>query len=147
MPVILQGPKGEIQVLALFDEGSAVTLVDRAMAGKLGLKSVSSTISLNGLNNTPLEVKILGVADCSVSGLSSKNFHLLRGVYVIGNLKLPIQQLTSEVINSFKHLQDLDIAAYPSEAPKILIGQDNCKLIVSRELKIALLFCIKSVFF
>ena len=92
IPIIVQGPKDKCRILALLDEGSAVSLIDRTIAGKIGLKSVSSTITLSGLNDTPSEIKILGVADCSVSSLVGAEFYSLRGVYVVGNLKFYLQE-------------------------------------------------------
>ena len=50
-------------------------------------------------------------------------------------MSLPVQSLGLDILD-YDHLRNLDIKTYSSESPKILLGQDNWELIVSREVRV-----------
>ena len=131
----MQGPKSSCEVLAFFDEGSTISLIDRGLAKIIGVTGVKSSIVLSGVNDTDLNVKISSKVNCSISSSYFSKFHKLNGIFVVEGLSLPIQSLGLDILD-YDHLRNLDIKTYSSESPKILLGQDNWELIVSREVRV-----------
>ena len=135
IPVILKGPRGCIKVLAFLDDGSTVSLIDHKVSKSLGLHVRKTTVTLSGLNNTHLRVNVAGLIDCKISGIKNVETFDLKSAYAIDNLDLPSQKLEIENVNRYHHLQDLEINPLGGEVPRILLGQDNWRLIVSREIR------------
>ena len=59
---------------------------------------------------------------------------IIKGALTLKNLKLPIQSVPSKLIYNLNSEKKIPLKPYKNAEPKILIGQDNWKLIVSREL-------------
>ncbi|XP_076660987.1 uncharacterized protein LOC143364626 [Halictus rubicundus] len=61
--------------------------------------------------------------------------HSVQNVQTVRNLSLPAQTIEPGLLTSTPHLCDLRIESYSRAVPKILIGQDNWELIVTREIR------------
>ena len=135
VPIIIKGVLGNIRVLAFFDEGSTVSLLDAEVAKQLGINGKRDTLYLDGLNDTPLGVSIQRSVGFSVKACNGDAYYKVNNVYVASDLRLPRQSLTADFIRQNKHLQGLDLHTFSWEKPKLLLGQDNFRLIVTRELR------------
>ena len=135
MPVILKSHTNSVKVLAFLDDSSDVSLVDSKIIQTLGLKCSRTSMSFNGLNDTRLEVNVLGKTNFLISGVADLEFCELKGVYAIKYLKLPTQSLDQATIQKYQHLKGLNLNIYDKEIPRILLGQDNVHLIVSRKVR------------
>lgn len=51
-PVTVSGPKGEAHILALFDEGSTITLLDDKVAKQIGATGPLKPMSMRGINTS-----------------------------------------------------------------------------------------------
>lgn len=130
----MQGRTKQVRTLALLDEGSTVSLIDREIARELGAIIMKENVTLCGLNETRLQLSVLGKMRCSISGTIDVKYHDLKNVYVVNDLTFPPQSVRSEDLESYPHLHELPIDPYEAESPRIVLGQDNWDLIVSRQL-------------
>jgi len=135
LPVKLQGPNGELQIHALFDEGSSVTLLDSTVAHQLGLNGHRDPLQLTWVNNSSqvemdsqrVSVKIQGV------NVNTCEYEL-QNVRTVKNLALPYHSMDYENLKSrWTHLSAVDMDSMTNVKPQLLIGQDHCHLIIPRE--------------
>jgi hypothetical protein len=124
LPVTVVGPLGERKIYALLDEGSTVTLLEEEVARDIGATGRSSKLRLSG-------VQSMSTTEVASMRVKAK----VRGdgpTYAIQANTLRDLQLPKQIVaTSREQLRN------PGEpvTPKMLIGQDNAHLIVSRELR------------
>ncbi|XP_044573977.1 uncharacterized protein LOC123258165 [Drosophila ananassae] len=99
LPVTLYGGGKQVDTYALLDEGSSVTMVDNELVAELGVQGISG------------------------AGKSSR--HVLRNVYAISNLSLPMQSLHRRDVRSVNKDAQLPMKPYVNAVPKLLIGLDH----------------------
>ncbi|XP_048477811.1 uncharacterized protein LOC125488674 [Plutella xylostella] len=133
LPVKIVGPAGEVHTHALLDDGSTVTLIDAAIAKQAGLTG-------------PIEpLKIAAIADTKMNACHSRRVKVtLQGertqykinARTIDNIRLSAQTVKSEDLRNCAHLRDIaQQLKYEAARPKILIGQDNCHLLIASEVR------------
>ncbi|XP_043264286.1 uncharacterized protein LOC122404416, partial [Colletes gigas] len=61
--------------------------------------------------------------------------HFVQHVLTVQDLSLPIQSLPDNLVKHVKESNRVDLLPYKEVQPKLLLGQDNWKLIVTRELQ------------
>ncbi|XP_045763680.1 uncharacterized protein LOC123866269 [Maniola jurtina] len=134
VPVNLYGPKGKVRVLALLDEGSTITLVDSSIAEKIGVEGKREPLTIETVggnelkknNSLRVKLKIKGINGGEIMTMEART---------IDDLKLSEQEVGTKVINDCPHLVKIrKELVYAGEKPKLLIGQDNWELIVTRKL-------------
>ncbi|XP_065361898.1 uncharacterized protein LOC135955477 [Calliphora vicina] len=128
LPVTLYGKNCHMDIYALFDDGSSITMLDREVADKIGVHG----------KNCPLNIQWFGGRSAcepaisfnvKISGSNRKSCHLLKDVYAVSNLNLPMQSLTHEEIEKvFKGSPHLPVKPYTNVVPKLLIGLDHAFL-------------------
>ncbi|XP_073943425.1 uncharacterized protein [Choristoneura fumiferana] len=131
LPVTVEGPAGSMTTLALLDEGSTVSLVERHVAEIVGVEGPVADLKLHG-----------AVGDClctpshrvSLTLRTSEGTHKLDNVRTVDNLTLPTQSLDGTDLASLPHLTDIPIQTFTGK-PTMIIGQDYWYLIVSRQLR------------
>ncbi|XP_036330280.1 uncharacterized protein LOC118742367 [Rhagoletis pomonella] len=130
VPVILYANSREIKTYAFFDEGSAISLINRALATRLGLKGYSDSITLQWFGSTTVTEPSCRV-DVEISGIErgSKKFNM-RNVRTVSNLQLPMQSISLSDLH-YKD-QHLPLREYSGAVPELLIGLDNAYLGVPR---------------
>lgn len=116
------------------DDGSSVSLINKKFAHLLGSVNHRASLSLVGLNGTRLDADIESVTKVFIRGLHDLIFYELNEVFIVPDLKLPSQSLRSDDVKHFKNQARSVIDFYDSEEPQILIGQDQGKLITTREI-------------
>lgn len=123
----------ERRALIFLDDGSLVSLIDKELANSLKAVTRDGTMALVGLNETSLQANIRAVTDFQISGLRASKFHRVKNVYVVPNLKLPIQSFQPRDIAKLRFRAKADLDFFDYDEPKILLGQDQANLIVARE--------------
>lgn len=135
IPVYVYGPTGNARVLALLDEGSTVSLIDRSVAERIGATGSSETLVLETVGGKILQVKNSQQITLRIKGAHRSDKRELKGVRTVDNLKLSPQSVNEKDIEKYEHLRKLKAElAYENERPSLLIGQDNWGLIVTRRI-------------
>ena len=131
-PVTLHGPAGDVQTSALFDEGSTVTLIDGTLASELGATGPDAPLTLAWTDGQKLHHTESQRVELQISGPSGE-MHPLRKVRTVTDLHLPPMRTPSvKVRATWPHLAHVP-AVTTDQRPKLLFGQDNIGLTISRE--------------
>lgn len=135
-PVIIKGPRGEVNTYALFDEGATITLIDEDLATSIGAEGMSQPLHIHGVNMSSQEQdsKIVTVQVRGINNDSSS--HKLRA-RTMKNLRLHQQSIPNSLLE-YEHLRDLPTneVCYEPTRPGLLVGTDHWECIVSRELRV-----------
>lgn len=130
LPVRLYGPDGYENIYALLDEGSTVTLIDKQIARKIGLRGSALALKIKGFGGG-MDVDSEKV---DVTARGAFDEVKIRGAILVENLDLPAQTISAEYLENMQiEHREKDISPYYEARPKILIGQDNIKIITTRE--------------
>lgn len=133
LPVTLFGPLGSVQVNALLDEGSTVSILNAEVAEQIGLEGQEQELSIKGVLGVATSVKSR-VVNVDIQG-SQQGRYRVRKVKTIPEFTVYSNSISKKELEKFEHLSELPIQVV-KEVPKFLIGQDNWDLIVTRELKV-----------
>ena len=132
--VVLTGPKGKKTTWALLDEASSVTLLDESLAKELGLSGRKDTLRLSWTDGKSKQEMASEVVDMKIQGMNGTTEYELKSVHSIPNLELPTQSISTKKCKwDWDQVRDVDIPTYENVKPSLLIGQDNGRLIVSRQ--------------
>ena len=135
VPVSVCGPKGSIDTYALLDEGSTVSLLDQDVALRIGTQGPTTAMEINTLKGRYTDTSSSSV-NIQVRGQYSKKAHNLTNVRTMRSLKLMTQTISRAEIEHLSHLKGLlDRVSYVDAEPKLLIGQDNWHLIVTKRIR------------
>ncbi|XP_076660490.1 uncharacterized protein LOC143363843 [Halictus rubicundus] len=118
---------------ALLDEGSTVTLIDRKLTRQVGVRGPKVNLALKGINDR--DAVVSSSEKVSVVLRGTLESHRIEHALAVQDLDLPSQSLPDHLV---KHVSDTDhvtLNAYKDAQPKLLLGQDNWPLIVTRELR------------
>ncbi|XP_072948442.1 uncharacterized protein [Epargyreus clarus] len=133
VPVELYGPKGAARILALLDEGSTVTLLDSAVARQIGLKGPVEALTLETVGGKTISKQDSMKVNVRLKGMHQTKKRTISGARAIDDINLTPQRLEIRRIEECAHLKPISKQLYyEEESPKLLIGQDNWELIVSR---------------
>jgi hypothetical protein len=135
LPVLLKGPKGNVEVHALCDEGSTVTLLEEDIADLLGLQGPQQSLCLQFLgkdgkkmeNSRKVEVQIQGLQkNCKSFSLS--NVRTVKGLGLSSQM-VDVEQLKSQ----HQYLRSIPLPAMREVTPVLLLGADHFRLITPRK--------------
>ncbi|XP_036347106.1 uncharacterized protein LOC118756451, partial [Rhagoletis pomonella] len=129
-PVTLIGPRGEINIYAMFDEGSSISLISERVASSLGVQGQTSLLSLQwyGKNKTTEKSRKVSI---EIRAPYADHTYAIKNVRTIGNLDLPMQSFNSK---NFHHLSTMPTLSYIDAKPELLLGLDNSFLGVTHEI-------------
>ena len=128
LPLKIEGPRGSAEVLALLDEGSTITLIDKCLAKNLGFKENQVELTLVGVNEQ--KSRMTNCEKISVKVRGAFEQQTLKFVVTVDKFKLPSQSISRELVNNLKITRgDIKIEPYHDAPVKLLIGQDNLSLI------------------
>ena len=125
LPVTIYGPNRKIATFALLDEGSSITMIDNELLQELGLTGKQSQLDIQWFGGIT-SIEMSTVVNVCISGDNNKKY-LLKDVYGVTNLNLPMQTLGADDIRGL-NMSNANIKLYNNAIPKILIGLDNCQL-------------------
>ncbi|XP_054290773.1 uncharacterized protein LOC129005790 [Macrosteles quadrilineatus] len=135
-PVTLYGPSCQIDTYALLDDGSTVSLLDSATADKLGINGSIEPLTTCWSNATQHFDPTSMTVKVKIKGLYEDEVFTLNNVRTQSPLDLPKQMVdTGKLKKKWSHLRSI-VQPLPSAnlKPTILIGQDNCDLILARKI-------------
>ncbi|XP_036347651.1 uncharacterized protein LOC118757028 [Rhagoletis pomonella] len=127
-PVVLYGKLRYVETYALLDEGSSITMVDKAILHELGLHGKEHRLNLQWFGGRAAKEPAV-VVDMCVTGADLQKRHKLRNVYGVSNLQLPSQSLSkTELRCQDTQIRKLPVQPYKQVTPRLLIGLDHCLL-------------------
>ncbi|XP_044573583.1 uncharacterized protein LOC123257723 [Drosophila ananassae] len=124
LPVTLYGGGKQVDTYALLDEGSSVTMVDNELVAELGVQGVRRQLNVQWFGGTATREPI-NVVRLQISRAGKSSRHVLRNVYAISNLSLPMQSLHRRDVRSVNKDALLPMKPYVNAVPKLLIGLDH----------------------
>ena len=129
------GPNGDnIDTYVLLDEGSTITLINEKLARDLNTRGLKISLALKGINDKGVITYNSEKVNFSVEGIFGR--FEIKGAVTVKNLQLPSQTITHQLVSQLQKLEKgVKIKPYYNAIVKVLIGQDNLKLIATRELK------------
>ncbi|XP_048483483.1 uncharacterized protein LOC125489924 [Plutella xylostella] len=135
-PVVLTGPHSSIETYALFDEGSTITIIDADVANTLGLDGPTDPMWVQGVSGKEVRHSKSKKVDFTIRGKHAQEEFKLEDARTVEKLDFITQTVKKEEVDDCSHLSDIqEELAYEGASPKLLIGQDNWDLIVSREVR------------
>lgn len=134
LPARLIGPLGSRLIFVFLDDGSTASLIDKNLTHDLGLKGSKLNVSLSTLGGNLLDFECEKL-NIKVNGTFGDV--QVENVITVDDLKsrLPTQTISASFIESLgKTTRWLNLKPYHNAQVDLLIGQDNWKLIATREL-------------
>ncbi|XP_044760886.1 uncharacterized protein LOC123318341 [Coccinella septempunctata] len=135
--VVLRGPSKEVTTFALFDEGSTCSLVEEQLASELELSGPIVPVCFQWTNQvTHYEDNSRKVSVEISGGIKVKqNFYKIRNLRTVKDLELPQQNVDiDELMEKYPYLDQEVLNSLNNAKPRILLGQDNCGLIIPRQI-------------
>lgn len=128
LPVTLFGNNCRMDVYALFDDGSSISMMDKDIAERIGVRGKSCSLNIQWFGGRSAREPVTSF-NVKVSGVNKRSCHLMKNVYAVSNLNLPMQSLTQKEIDAaFKSNPNPPVKPYSNIVPKLLIGLDNAFL-------------------
>ncbi|XP_036343669.1 uncharacterized protein LOC118752929, partial [Rhagoletis pomonella] len=120
----IYGPKGKREILAMFDEGSSISIMEEEVAKMIGAQVCLHPLTLQWYDNNVVTEQSHKIR-IEVENCATKRKFLLKEVYTVKNLNLPEQSMAKE---NFHHLRDFPIKNYCRAKPVLLIGLKHAYL-------------------
>jgi hypothetical protein len=136
IPVRVRGPKAELQVYALCDEGSTVSLIDQEVAEQLGLEGKVKPLCMQFVGKDTKSLQSSRAVQLKMSGVSmgSKEF-TVSGIRTVEGLGLAAQSLSpNKLCAAYNYLNHVPIPALDKAVPVLLLGADNIHLSILRKI-------------
>ncbi|XP_067636752.1 uncharacterized protein [Eurosta solidaginis] len=128
LPVKLYGRQRRIDMYALLDEGSSITMLDDSIAKELDLRCRPHHLSVQWFRGHAVREQA-NLVDLPISGLGMAKKHKLQNVYAVQNLQLPMQSLSSADLQcEYNQISKLPVKPLIDAVQKMLIGIGNCHL-------------------
>ncbi|XP_062554097.1 uncharacterized protein LOC134219387 [Armigeres subalbatus] len=132
IPVSLYGKKATVNTLAFLDDGSSYTLIEKNLASELGVEGEAEPLCLQWTSNIKRTENDSQNVQFEISAAGKNRRHLLQYVRTVESLDLPVQSLEyDDLSRKFDYLKGLPVDSYSTAAPRILIGVDNAKLLLT----------------
>ncbi|KAG5885489.1 hypothetical protein JTB14_017212 [Gonioctena quinquepunctata] len=131
--VKLYGKNTVLETVALCDEASSVTLVDKSIANRLELDGTPQPLCIQWTNNLSSRHEDSSCLKFKISGVfSGAKIFSMKNVRTVKNVALPVQEIRRSDWERYSHLEGIPFHEI-SERPMILLGQDNIHLTVARK--------------
>ncbi|KAI5642145.1 hypothetical protein NE865_05837 [Phthorimaea operculella] len=135
VPVVVSGPAGEYATYAFLDDGSTATLIDDAIAARIGATGPLQPLSIAGIGGMTRNT-VANIVDFYIKGRNSKERYLIKNAKRMKSLNLSTQSLYERELRAFPHLSDLvNELTHVNVTPTILIGSKDWYLTLSREIR------------
>lgn len=132
LPVCVQGETRSISTFALLDDGSTITLIDEGLTREINVRGEKVDLRLKTVQGEAIAAGCEKV-NLTVTGAYG-NFEL-QGAMTVKDLPLPSQSLSEELLNQLNGwVGKRHLSPYLNARARLLIGQDNWKLLVSRDI-------------
>lgn len=127
IPITLYGKVKSVETIAFIDEGSSSTLLESNLAEELGIDGAVDKLSLKWIDGS-VKTVMSRVTALRISETGSTNRFMLRDVYTVENLDLPVQKVDASLWKA-DHLKGLTYPPYEKAKPRLLIGLSNAHLV------------------
>ncbi|XP_070139042.1 uncharacterized protein [Drosophila bipectinata] len=124
LPVTLYGGGKQVDTYALLDEGSSVTMIDKELVAELGVQGVRRQLNIQWFGGMAAR-EPSNVVRLQISEAGNSSRHVLRNVYAVPKLSLPMQSLHRRDVRSVNKYARLPMKPYENAVPKLLIGLDH----------------------
>ncbi|XP_052901587.1 uncharacterized protein LOC128309254 [Anopheles moucheti] len=130
IPITLRAHKREVNVIALLDEGSSVSLMEHTLAQELGLSGNPKPLCLSWTGGQHRDEPESVEVSINISGIRGHDRHYrVPAIRTVRRLGLPTQSLDMDQFGAkYVHLSSLPIPSFSAAAPRILLGMDNYHL-------------------
>ncbi|XP_074029231.1 uncharacterized protein [Leptinotarsa decemlineata] len=133
-PVIIRSSQNELEIYALFDEASTVTLLDQDLADKMNLVGEETELGLKWTHEDTCKRLFSKKVSFEIADKNRTTFYQMENAYTVKDMDLPRQTVDGKRLKEkWSHLEYIDFASMTQAKPQLLIGQDNWDLITSRE--------------
>ncbi|XP_055714778.1 uncharacterized protein LOC129808899, partial [Phlebotomus papatasi] len=136
IPVTVSNHTGKsLNILALLDSGSAITMMHQEVAEYLELDGPSIGLAIEWVDGTVVTDKNAKVVDFNIKGISERDRKwLIKDAYVVTHLDLrPAELDVVKLKKQYPYLKSIPIPSFKKEKPLLIIGEDNVKLTVPGE--------------
>ncbi|GBP55039.1 hypothetical protein EVAR_46335_1 [Eumeta japonica] len=132
IPVVIRGATATLSTFALLDEGSTVTLMEAAVAERVGATGPKEPFTIEGVAGARINANESRKISITIRGLHQKAEHPFIA-HTVRDLHIAPQSIPDNIVEECEHLADIrSQITYASGTPTILLGQDNWHLIVTR---------------
>lgn len=135
VPIILYGVERTISTYAFLDDGSSVTVMDQSLADELGLIGQPEPLCLKWTSNESRTENNSQRVCVEVRGKHTSQRYRMNA-RTVNSLELPIQTVSETMFESNNQIRNLPIEWYSNVKPRVLIGLDNAKLTVTRNVRV-----------
>ncbi|XP_062713659.1 uncharacterized protein LOC109432815 [Aedes albopictus] len=137
LPVIIKGmDETLVYTYAFLDDGSSSTLMEAAIATKLGVDGPADSLWLSWTGNVSREEKYSQRVSIEIAGQDGGNRFRLNNVRTVQKLNLPSQTLQYEDLRSmYPHLRGLPVQSYSRANPGIIIGMEHARLLATLKIR------------
>ncbi|XP_062541700.1 uncharacterized protein LOC134209706 [Armigeres subalbatus] len=137
VPVTLYFGDHALDILEFMDEGLSSTLVEDAVARELDARGLAERLvvtwpcNVKGFETTSKRVNLM------ISARESDEKLPLKDVRTVAELKLPKQSLQyTKLADRYPHLDNIPVASYEIEEPRIILGLDNLNVFAPLESRV-----------
>lgn len=138
LPVEIAAPDKSniVQILALLDSASSVSLIDGTLIRRLGVFGTQASMELMWLDGSSKEIHSTTKVTLAIRGVfPGAKWYELRNIRTMSDLILPEVRVDKEkLINQFPYLKTIEFSGFSNQAPQILLGEDNAFLIATHDL-------------
>lgn len=132
LPVQLRNTSEIVNTYALLDDGAKATLIDRKIVQQLDLEVTRTNVVIRGISGPNALLLCNGKTNFQIVHDGSK--YPLDNVIVVTNLQLPRQSISESLVSVCRKKTGVSVSPYDA-VPRLLIGQDHCRLIIAREFR------------
>lgn len=134
VPVTLKGPNKTVETFAFYDDGSALTLMNQALADELEIKGTSAPLHLKWTGGTHRTEEGSHRMSLEVSGNTAEGSGYMVDVRTVSDLDLTPQSLNVKALKKkYRHLKNVPIKSYMDVKAGLLIGSDHPNLSFARD--------------
>lgn len=134
VPVVFYHNDKAVRDFVYLDDGSNLTLIEESLAHELELVGTPQTVCIDWAFGQSHESDESRIVTTKISGFYHQApKYKLENVRTVKDLLLPTQSITSACLERYQHLKNIPIITYEAAKPRMLIGLQYSKLMVSLE--------------
>lgn len=133
LPLKISGPLGSVNVIAMLDEGSTLTLLDSSISDSIGLSGEEKSLCFKWTGNIFRNEPKSREVSAEITGENGSSFKI-ENIRTVPNLDLPSQSSNLKKLSEkYPDLKKFSISCMGDRKPMILISQQHATLIAARE--------------
>lgn len=135
--VTLYNNKNVVTIYALMDDGSTLTLLEEAVAEKLGVRGTNDPLCIRWTGDVVRFEDSSKIFDLQISSTKTgSKVYPIKNVHTVKNLNLSTETMVvHDVKGKYPYLEDIPIEGYENVVPSMIIGINNPNLISSLKIR------------